>query len=214
MIQQQQTRTDMRIFNPKSLNFLLNIFNLYPIKNNSFIEDRIINTRMELENAEEAFKNFRDSNRRIENSPTLQLEQQRLAREVSVLTGVFTTLKQQLETTKIGKETNAYKWYSGQIDINWVKKLRENNESFPESIPKKALITNGIPMLPPAHIHARARRYAVKIFLSHLFEIMFMNYHHVKPPKPYIIQHGGHSRYVAPPNLSNWLDEENIHIPE
>jgi len=70
-------------------------------KTRQFIEDRIINTRMELENAEEAFKNFRDSNRRIENSPTLQLEQQRLAREVSVLTGVFTTLKQQLETTKI-----------------------------------------------------------------------------------------------------------------
>ena len=42
-----------------------------------------------------------DRNRRIENSPALQLEQQRLSREVTVLTGVFTTLKQQLETTKI-----------------------------------------------------------------------------------------------------------------
>ncbi len=42
-----------------------------------------------------------DRNRRIENSPALQLEQQRLGREVTVLTGVFTTLKQQLETTKI-----------------------------------------------------------------------------------------------------------------
>ena len=42
-----------------------------------------------------------DRNRRIENSPALQLEQQRLNREVAVLTGVFTTLKQQLETTKI-----------------------------------------------------------------------------------------------------------------
>ena len=42
-----------------------------------------------------------DRNRRIENSPLLLLEQQRLNREVSVLTGVFTTLKQQLETTKI-----------------------------------------------------------------------------------------------------------------
>ena len=39
-----KTRTDMRIFNPKSLNFLLNIFNLYPIKNNSFFKDRIIAT--------------------------------------------------------------------------------------------------------------------------------------------------------------------------
>ena len=42
-----------------------------------------------------------DRNRRIENSPALQLAQQRLGREVTVLTGVFTTLKQQLETTKI-----------------------------------------------------------------------------------------------------------------
>ena len=40
-------------------------------------------------------------NRRIENSPALQLEEQRLSREVAVLTGVFTTLKQQFETTKI-----------------------------------------------------------------------------------------------------------------
>ena len=51
--------------------------------------------------AEENLKVFMDRNRRIENSPALQLEQQRLGREVAVLTGVFTTLKQQLETTKI-----------------------------------------------------------------------------------------------------------------
>ena len=51
--------------------------------------------------AEEDLRVFMDRNRRIENSPALQLERQRLNREVSVLTGVFTTLKQQLETTKI-----------------------------------------------------------------------------------------------------------------
>ena len=66
-----------------------------------FISDRIIDTQNELESAEEKLKNFSDRNRRIENSPQLQLEQQRLLREVNVLTGVFTTLKQQLETTKI-----------------------------------------------------------------------------------------------------------------
>jgi len=66
-----------------------------------FIEERIIDTEKELMSAEERLKNFMDRNRRIENSPALQLEQQRLGREVTVLTGVFTTLKQQLETTKI-----------------------------------------------------------------------------------------------------------------
>jgi tyrosine-protein kinase Etk/Wzc len=66
-----------------------------------FIEERIIDTEKELMVAEESLKVFMDRNRRIENSPALQLEQQRLGREVTVLTGVFTTLKQQLETTKI-----------------------------------------------------------------------------------------------------------------
>jgi uncharacterized protein involved in exopolysaccharide biosynthesis len=66
-----------------------------------FIEERILNTESELQLAEEKLKVFRDRNRRIENSPALLLEQQRLNREVAVLTGVFTTLKQQLETTKI-----------------------------------------------------------------------------------------------------------------
>ena len=66
-----------------------------------FIEERINSTESELQIAEEKLKTFRDRNRRIENSPALLLEQQRLDREVAVLTGVYTTLKQQLETTKI-----------------------------------------------------------------------------------------------------------------
>ncbi|MFQ6677655.1 MAG: Wzz/FepE/Etk N-terminal domain-containing protein [Fidelibacterota bacterium] len=66
-----------------------------------FIEGRIIEIQKELEHAEEALKDFRDRNRQIQQSPALQLEQERLTRETSVLTGVFTTLKQQLEMTKI-----------------------------------------------------------------------------------------------------------------
>ncbi len=66
-----------------------------------FIEERILQTENELMAAEEDLKVFMDRNRRIENSPALQLAQQRLGREVSVLTGVFSTLKQQFETTKI-----------------------------------------------------------------------------------------------------------------
>ena len=73
-------------------------------KNNEtkqFILERITDTEKELMVAEENLKVFKDRNRRIENSPALQLEQQRISREVAVLTGVFTTLKQQLETIKI-----------------------------------------------------------------------------------------------------------------
>lgn len=70
-------------------------------KTRQFIEERIVETEKELQGVEDDLKNFMDRNRRIDNSPALQLEQQRFEREVTVLTGVFTTLKQQLETTKI-----------------------------------------------------------------------------------------------------------------
>ncbi len=70
-------------------------------KTKLFIKERIDDTKKELNHAEDKLKTFTDRNRRIENSPSLQLERERLAREVNVLTGVFTTLKQQLETAKI-----------------------------------------------------------------------------------------------------------------
>jgi len=76
----------------------------------------------------------------------------------------------QLERFAIGKNTEAYKWY-----------------------------TQG--KLPPAHIHARAKRWAVKLFLAH--------YHHVawtlatghEPPKPYVIAHLDHVDFITPPNF-------------
>lgn len=40
--------------------------------------------------------------------------------------------------------------------------------------------------LPPAHIHARARRKAVKVFLAHLHEVMHRDYYGTEPPVPYI----------------------------
>ncbi len=70
-------------------------------KTKQFIQERILETEKILRNAEEDLKKFRTRNRRIENSPSLLLEQQRLTREVAVLIGVFTTLKQQLENAKI-----------------------------------------------------------------------------------------------------------------
>ena len=70
-------------------------------KTRQFIEERIYDTEKMLNLAEESLKDFRKQNRRIQNSPSLLLEQQRLEREVTVLIGVYTTLKQQLETFKI-----------------------------------------------------------------------------------------------------------------
>lgn len=70
---------------------------------------------------------------------------------------------------KVGKSTEAYKWYSQG-------------------------------MLPPAHIIARARRWAVKIFLSHLFEVWYRMDRGVEPPKPFAIAQLNHAHVIEVPN--------------
>ena len=93
-----------------------------------FIKERILEVQLDLQNSEESLKIFLDRNRRIENSPALQLEQQRLLREVNVLTSVFTTLKQQQETTKIEylKESN------------YIVKIDDPETPLTPSYPKKS----------------------------------------------------------------------------
>ncbi len=76
--------------------------------------------------------------------------------------------KAKLEKYKIGKDTEAYKWYSEG-------------------------------KLPPAHIHARARRYAVKIFISHLFDKWYKIHYNQEPPKPFAISILGHVHEIKPP---------------
>lgn len=65
-----------------------------------------------------------------------------------------------------------------------------------------------IPMLPPAHIHSRAKRYAVKLFLAHLHEIWFRLEFGKAPPNPYPIAHMGHSHKIDPPGLAMILADE------
>lgn len=98
-----------------------------------------------------------------------------------------------LASVKIGKDTSAYQWYAG----------RYSGVEFTgdEIVPIPAIDGRAPqPMLPPAHIHARAKRYAVKLFLSHYQAVAWESTYGEKPPKPYIIEHGGHAHYIAPPN--------------
>ena len=76
--------------------------------------------------------------------------------------------EEKLKKYKIGKNTDAYKYYSQG-------------------------------KLPPAHIHARARRYAVKIFLSHLHEMWYKHEFGVAPPLPFPLTLEGHSHKIEPP---------------
>ncbi|MEX3929790.1 transposase [Paraburkholderia sp. BR10936] len=53
--------------------------------------------------------------------------------------------------------------------------------------------------LPPAQIDARARRYAVKIFLSHLHGYWYEQHFGKPAPVPFPISHLGHAHMIAPP---------------
>ena len=52
--------------------------------------------------------------------------------------------------------------------------------------------------LPDGHMHAMAKRYAAKIFLSHWFEQAYWFRWGEAPPKPFAIEHGGHAHYIEP----------------
>lgn len=52
--------------------------------------------------------------------------------------------------------------------------------------------------LSDAHITTRARRYAVKLFISHVFECMYYAEYKKEPPKHYVIQYMGHHDYIPP----------------
>lgn len=54
--------------------------------------------------------------------------------------------------------------------------------------------------LPPAHLHARAKRYAVKLFLSNLHCVWYFLRYNQLPPRPWIVEFGGHVDIIWPPN--------------
>ena len=70
-------------------------------RNTKFILDRKNIAESELENSEDLLKKFRETNREITNSPELQLELDRLIRNVTVHTEKYITLLQQYELSKI-----------------------------------------------------------------------------------------------------------------
>jgi len=53
--------------------------------------------------------------------------------------------------------------------------------------------------LPQMALHERAKRYAVKLFLSHWFEEAYRTHYGTEPPKPYPIAHLGHAHRVSGP---------------
>lgn len=61
--------------------------------------------------------------------------------------------------------------------------------------------------LAPGHLHARAKRYAVKLLLAHYHEAMFTWYFKMQPPPAYILSVGGHYGYIPPMVKFPWANE-------
>lgn len=61
--------------------------------------------------------------------------------------------------------------------------------------------------LPPGRLDLRARRYAVKLFLSAFHEVAYVERYDEMPPKPYVLQHLGHAHEIIPPNLPQRVSE-------
>jgi len=80
----------------------------------------------------------------------------------------------------VDRSTIAHKWYSGQYPYSVM-----NEDFFLLSLPqremklKKCRVNEGcgLPMLPPAHLHSRARRVAAQMVLCHLHYVMYEDYY-------------------------------------
>lgn len=70
-------------------------------KTSLFINNRLSDIKLELENKEESLKIFREGNRMINSSPTLLLEQERMIRDLEVASQIYGSLKIEYEKSKI-----------------------------------------------------------------------------------------------------------------
>lgn len=135
-----------------------------------------------------------------------------------------------VKATEVAKSTDAWPWYNGCYPGGTYHALKAVDEAVirdfkPVDVdPKKnkaellrlrgeakilylkdhrGAAGSGVAMLPPAHIHARARRYVAKMFISHWHEIAFKDRFKTMPPAPYplrCLSHLGHVHKIEPPN--------------
>lgn len=100
---------------------------------------------------------------------------------------------------KLFKERNVYEKQMNENGM-YEKQAREAlaKKNFGKDTESYKWYSEG--KLPPAHIYARCRRYAVRMFLSHLFEAMHLNKYgtDIHLPEIYPIAFLEHSDYIGP----------------
>jgi hypothetical protein len=98
-------------------------------------------------------------------------------------------LLQRLEYETRKNEAGEYKVEAEKAlarGVNWRKEIKDVYEAG---------------KLPPSHLNARARRWTTKLFLSHLFEVLwFYKFDGKAAPMPYAFTHLNHVDYIPVPN--------------
>ena len=105
---------------------------------------------------------------------------------------------EKMKTSPVGKSTSAYNWLAGCYDADEINVLIESGLPVIDWKPEKLDAGKGLPMLPPAHIGQRAKRFAVKLFLSHYHEVG-RGLMGLPVPTPYVFAHKGHVHRIPPP---------------
>ena len=80
---------------------------------------------------------------------------------------------------------------NAECAAGWVTRVGKTTEAYKHYAEGK---------LPPSQIDGRARRYAVKLFLSHLHGVWYELHFKVKPPLPYPIAQLDHAHLIEPFN--------------
>ena len=73
---------------------------------------------------------------------------------------------------------------------------KEKLERFPRHAQRDVYASG---KLPASQVHARARRWTVKLFLSHLHEVWYRSEFGCAPPDPYALKVLGHAHKITPP---------------
>lgn len=107
--------------------------------------------------------------------------------------------ERELAKKRIGRDTVAYSFYAGLASPSEVLEMIQGR-GVPATYRGGKNVGDEVRMLPPAHIHARARRIVVKLFLSHVHEVMYRDFFDEAPPKPFVIDQLRHAHYFAVPN--------------
>lgn len=103
-------------------------------------------------------------------------------------------------------------FYGQLYSMDKIRRVEKNNSGKYSDIAQNLLLTKNFKdnktkmilesgKLSDAHIDAQARRYAVKIFLSHYHAVGYQELHGKPAPRPYIIEHGGHVHEIPIPNF-------------